>query len=152
MQMISSVGTLKKTIADLQLKQWQKLPTVVNADESPLSNGELRGSAVLQQLMSVPREQLQQPTATDINNLPTMEEIDNDESLVSVDVKNEGKNVQLAILYDSETSNTIPIAMNDSGEIIDDYNIPSYMNDVDLYLTEGIARSKLGHTFPLIIR
>ena len=150
LQMINGVSTLKKTIADLQLKQWQRMATGNNDDNSAINTSDdLRGSAVLKQLIS---SNIAQIPSAQMDNLPDINDIDDDESLVSVDVRNEGKNIQLAIIHDTETSSNIPVALNENGEILDDYKIPSYMNDVDVYLTEGIAKSKLGDTFPLIIR
>lgn len=149
LQMINGVSSLKKTVADLQMKQWQKLTVSTGSVDVGGTSDDLRGSAVLKQLLS---SDLNNIPATSLDNLPDANDIDDDESLVSVDVKNEGRNIQLAIIHDSETSSNIPVALNENGEIIDDYKIPSHMNDVDVYLTEGIAKTKFGETFPLIIR
>lgn len=150
LQMINGVSSLKKTVADLQMKQWQKMAVAGGATESGVgTSDDLRGSAVLKQLLSSDLSNIQN---TSIADLPDINEIDDDDSLVSVDVKNEGRNIQLAIIHDTETSSNIPVALNENGEIVDDYNIPSHMNDVDVFLTEGIAKTKFGETFPLIIR
>ena len=148
LQMISGVSSLKKTIADLQMKQWQKM-AVQSGTDTPATSDDLRGSAVLKELLSANVNNIPQAS---MENLPDMNDIDDDDSLVSVDVKNEGRNIQLAIIHDSETSSNIPVALNENGEILEDYKIPSHMNDVDVYLTEGIAKTKFGETFPLIIR
>ena len=147
MQMIGSVSSLKKTIADLQLKQLAKLETPAIDDQTADSPG-LRGSAVLNQILSSNMNQLQESEQS-LDDLPG---IDDDDSLVGKNVRYENQNIRLAIIHRTDDSTNIPVALNEAGEIIDDYEIPSYMNDVDLYMTEGVAKSKLGHTFPLIIR
>lgn len=150
LQMINGVSGLKKTIADLQLKQLTKFTGTGENGEVPQMTTDLKGSTILQSILAEDASHLASGTP-DTSNLPSIESLD-DDSLVSVDVKNENRNITLAILYDSETSKATPIALSETGEVVDDYNIPSYMYDVDLFLTENVARSKLGHTFPIIVK
>lgn len=150
LQMIGGVSSLKKTIADLNLKQYERL-SKVGTDSGTITNEDLKGSSMLKEILTADINHTT-PSTSSLDDLPDVNSIDNDDSMVSIDVRNEGRNIQLAIIHDTATSTNIPVALNEAGEIVNDYSIPSYMNDVDLYVTEGIAKSKLGHTFPLIIR
>ena len=150
LQMIGGVSSLKKTIADLNLKQYERLAKA-GTDSGTITNEDLKGSSMLKEILAADINHTT-PSTSSLDDLPDINSIDNDDSMVSIDVRNEGRNIQLAIIHDTATSTNIPVALNEAGEIVNDYSIPSYMNDVDLYVTEGIAKSKLGHTFPLIIR
>lgn len=149
LQMISGVSSLKKTIADLQLKQYARLASdTLAATKQDAEVPEMRGSAVLQQILSNNLNQLPENNPS-LDDLPG---IDDDDSLVGKNVRYENQNIQLAVIYHMDDSTHEPVAINEAGEIIDDYELPSYMNDVDLYMTEGVAKDQMGHTFPLIIR
>lgn len=152
LQMINGVSSLKKTIADLQLKQYAKLATGNTDGETSMMTQDMKGSSILQQILAEDVSTLASSNNASASSLPDLNTLDNDDSLVSVDVRNENRNIQLAIVHDTETSENIPVALNEAGEVVHDYNIPSYMNDVDVFLTEGVARSKLGQTFPLIVK
>ena len=153
LQMIGGVGSLKKTIADLQLKQLAKLASSLGSDDpSGGDSADLRGSAVLQQIINSGMNKTSAIDTAAASNLPDINAVDDDSSLVSVDVKNENQKITLAIIHDLSTSTNRPVALNEQGEEISGYNIPYYMNDVDIYPTEMVAKSGLGHTFPLIFQ
>lgn len=151
--MAGGIGSLKKTIADLQLKQLQKMAasSAATTMDQPVTSDDLRGSAVLSQIINSGIRRDMMGDMGSVGDLPDIDSMD-DESLVGVDVRNENRNITLAVLYDTSTSETTPVALNENGEVVDDYNIPSYMNDVDVHLTEKVAKDGYGHTYPLIFR
>ena len=149
LQMINGVGSLKKTIADLYLKQLGRSGSSV--DVPVLDSADMRGSHTLQQILASGANNVPAYSDMNIDDLPSVDSIE-DESLLGNQIRYENQNIKLAILHDLSTSKNTPVAINEAGQLLEDYDIPSYMNDVDVYHTEGIAKDKMGHTFPLIVQ
>jgi hypothetical protein len=150
LQMINGVGSLKKTIADLNLKQLKGLGIGDGADGG--DSDDLFGSKVMTQVFNSKASSMSSASSPFQNQtIDDLPDVDSDDTgLVGNSVRNEMRDIQKAILYNSTDGSHRPV-ITSNGQILDGEEIPFEMREYDVLLAENIARSRYGETYPLIV-
>lgn len=148
LQMINGVGGLKKTIADLQLKQFRGFAGELGGGD--VSSMDATGAAILQNIIRADASRADLQNSSDPDSYQDLDSID-DEYAMPNSVINEKRGVQLVALYDTETGIAEPVGQLPTGEIVrDGVDIPLHSRDLTVYLSEKMAKDSVGNTYQLV--
>lgn len=149
------IGT-KKTIAELSMKEREKIAKAMGVDSDGLTSW---SSSVLKTITSKDRAAIEQ-------EIGGIEELDSDDDLfAAIDdqiggnssdesqryLKYENLHPQVRAKYVQQTGDTEFYAVTEDGDMIEDYPVPTAGTKLDVNLSTGIGTDEFGRKFPVDI-
>lgn len=156
MQLVEKNVNAKKAIADLTIKQKKELGTELE------SGGDMSdvGSSFMKQILSGRNQMFMEGEAADVSDFSEDDmisslddiEIDNDDRYEETEkyLKYENKNVTVnVVITDDDVENYCFVAMDEDGEIIDDYPLPE-KTGLSINRSTNIATDTYGEKYVII--
>jgi len=159
---VKEIANIKKTTADLNMKEKEKFGK--QAGEADGDMGQF-ASSYLKKIMGANTDfgGAGEYTIDDVNDadeffadldlqMRTSDDYTNRSSDAEKYLKYENQKVTIKLIYDEDSDTKTFIAETESGDILDDYPLPSTADTVSINRSTGIATDKFGQKFEVIFQ
>lgn len=155
---VKEIAGIKKTIAELNMKERDKFGAMNGADSEDMgqfassylkkimgANSDLSGGS---NEFGIDDVDSADDFFTDMDfNMRSSEDFVDRSSDAEKYLKYENQKVTVKVLFDEENDTKEFVAINEDGEVVDDYPLPTTINTLSINRSTGIATDKFGQKF-----